>query len=159
MCATSCLEMFKDWTVLNFPLGEVQAPEACVYVWCLGEDAVPFYVGESGREKKRFLDDYRIKKRNGEALRKFKMPTDFCVAEAIDYLAHIKNQPITLKLKKSSEDKFERKNEEKKLKRSLFLAGCCCLLNFLPRYNPETTTEQEERAIVKSFCEMLCLKV
>ena len=152
---TAC---FDGWSVVDFPATRgslLEAPKACVYVFCWGSREIPFYVGESGRFSERIENDYRLTRWNAAPLKKLEAPTDFCVAEAAWYLKGEKGQHIKVKYRQSSDDHGAREKEEAKIIDDLVIEGWR-LLNCLRRFNPKETSVENEREKIKSFCDMLC---
>jgi hypothetical protein len=149
---------FDGWHVIDFPAARrslLEAPKACVYVFCFGTQEVPFYVGESGRFGERIENDYRLTKWNGSPLNKLEAPTDFCVAEAAAYLKGQKGQHIKVKYKQSSDDDGAREKEEAGIIDDLVIEGWH-LVNCLRRFKPKQTSAESEREKIGRFCDMLC---
>jgi hypothetical protein len=151
---------FDGWYVIDFPAARrslLEAPKACVYVFCFGDAETPFYVGESGRFGERIENDYRLTKWNGSPLNKLEAPTDFCIAEAAAYLNGQKGRHIKVKYKQSSDDETLRKKEEADLIDDLLIEGWR-LINPLRRFKPKQTNAESEREKIRRFCDMLCRK-
>jgi len=134
---------FEDFSVVDFPARDsLSSPAGFVYVFCWVADGVetPFYVGQTKRFSGR-MNDYD--------LANFKACTDFCVGEAVKYLTNTKKVRVVVRHRPSPEPL----KEEKTIVRRLLVSGVW-LLNCLPRYDYRIDSENEERAVVHSFCDM-----
>ena len=112
-----------------------------VFFWVADGVESPFHVGQTKRLSGR-MDDYR--------LAYFKACTDFRVGEAVKYLNDIKDYPVIVKYRASTDPP----KEEYEIIRDLHMEGTW-LLNCFPGYDYLKANEADERNAVQRFCKAL----
>jgi hypothetical protein len=137
---------FEKFSTVHFPPEKGSLPgtsDGFIYVffWVANGVENPFYVGQTRRLQER-MDDYLFAS--------FQASTDFRVGEAVKYLNDIKNYPVIVKYRASTDPP----KEEYEIIRELLMEGTW-LLNCFPGYDYLKANEADERNAVQRFCNAL----